>query len=214
MKFGWKLRLGGGGLGGGLGEGWSMGKRRWLWRGSVALVLGLTLAGVGGRAEILERDNPYTVRAAILLAFLRYVEWPEEAFSSPEEPFRVGVLERDPFGEILDETMAGRMANGRGIEVVRIRKPEDIGQGVHLLYVPNWVEWPQEGYAEKLEGPVLVVGETLEAWKEYATIVLLERRSRVVFQVDLGRAEAAGFRMGSPMLKSAAEVRKPERREG
>ncbi|HEU5051094.1 MAG TPA: YfiR family protein, partial [Gemmatimonadales bacterium] len=52
----------------------------------------------------------YQVKAAYLLNFARYVSWPEGAFASPTAPLPICVLGADPFGNALDEVVAGQGA--------------------------------------------------------------------------------------------------------
>ncbi|HEX9023865.1 MAG TPA: YfiR family protein, partial [Geobacteraceae bacterium] len=52
--------------------------------------------------------NPYKVEAAFLRNFAHYVTWPAGAFAGPGSPWRIGILGRDPFGDILEKTFRGR----------------------------------------------------------------------------------------------------------
>ncbi|HYM35098.1 MAG TPA: YfiR family protein, partial [Steroidobacteraceae bacterium] len=49
----------------------------------------------------------YNVKAAYLPLFARYVAWPERTFSDAKSPVVIAVVGRDPFGDILDETVRG-----------------------------------------------------------------------------------------------------------
>jgi hypothetical protein len=57
----------------------------------------------------------YKVKAAFILNFARFVEWPENAFATPTSDLVIGVLGRDdPFGVTLDETIRGKTVDRRG----------------------------------------------------------------------------------------------------
>src|SRR5512147_2223822 len=49
-------------------------------------------------------EDPYKVEAAFLRNFARYVTWPAGAFAHARSPWRVGILGRDPFGDVLEKT--------------------------------------------------------------------------------------------------------------
>ncbi len=64
-------------------------------------------------ARIPAPRRKYSIKAGYILLFTRYVEWPESAFSTPTAPIVVCVLGSDPFGPVLDETMAGQVSQRR-----------------------------------------------------------------------------------------------------
>ncbi len=62
----------------------------------------------------------YEVKAAFLLNFTKFIEWPAGAFASPDSPFTICILGRDPFGRALDQIVAGESVNGRKLAVRRV----------------------------------------------------------------------------------------------
>ncbi len=48
------------------------------------------------------------------------------AFTNADEPFCIGILGDDPFGDFLDETVRGEKVNGHPFVVQRYRNAEDI----------------------------------------------------------------------------------------
>jgi len=69
----------------------------------VALGLTVFLRGACGA----EAPTEYQVKAVFVYNFSRFVEWPPQAFTAPDEPFVIGILGGDPFGERLDEAVRG-----------------------------------------------------------------------------------------------------------
>src|SRR5262249_24763694 len=64
------------------------------------IVLGLLcLAAKQGRAQ--EPESPslpeYVLKAGFLYNFAKYVEWPPDAFATPDAPISIGVVGTDPF---------------------------------------------------------------------------------------------------------------------
>jgi hypothetical protein len=74
----------------------------------------------------------YEVKAAFLYNFARFVEWPAEGRRS--EPFVITVLGQDPFGRVLDDTVAGKAVAGRPIEVRRASRVEEAA-GAQIVFV-------------------------------------------------------------------------------
>ena len=88
-------------------------------------LMGLTVAD-GLRSQVSVRSDrapdeslEYRVKAAYLLNFTRYVEWPTPPASTTR--LSICVMGTDPFGRILDATVAGRTVQGRPLEVRRVQ---------------------------------------------------------------------------------------------
>src|SRR5438552_8994368 len=67
------------------------------------LILG-PLARAGSAAQAPTEDQ---VKAVFVFNFSHFVEWPPQAFAVPTEPFVIGVLGSDAFGDRLDEAVRG-----------------------------------------------------------------------------------------------------------
>ena len=62
----------------------------------------------------------YQVKAAFLLNFTKFIDWPPAAFATPESPIAICIVGSDPFGRILDEIVQGEAVNARKVVVQRI----------------------------------------------------------------------------------------------
>ena len=95
---------------------------------AIALVL---FAGVVCQAQpTLE----YEVKAAFLLNFTRFIDWPTGAFPDASSPFAMCIVGKDPFGAALDEIVKGETVSGRRLVVRRIKDKEQM-QGCQLAYI-------------------------------------------------------------------------------
>jgi hypothetical protein len=95
------------------------------------LLLILLPASVLARAD---ESLEYEVKAAFLFNFAKFVEWGDDAFSSPQEPLTLCVLGRDPFGPALDETIRGEQVENRALAIRRVEN-EAAAEGCHILFV-------------------------------------------------------------------------------
>jgi len=68
------------------------------------------------------RPSEYEVKAAFLYNFAKFVKWPEDEPMGPT--FVIAVLGKDPFGEILDRTLAGKTVLDKKVEIRRIEAVE------------------------------------------------------------------------------------------
>ena len=106
---------------------------------AVAAALLLPVALVLAQTEPPPASSPteYEVKAAFLYNFARFVEWPAEARHDPATPFVIAVVGHDPFGAVLDETVAGKAVGGRPIEVRRVARAEEARDAQIVFVAPS-----------------------------------------------------------------------------
>lgn len=168
-----------------------------------ALVPVLLAVGVPARAALPATE--YEVKAAFLYNFARFVEWPREALGPPEAPFVIAVLGTDPFGEVLDRTMAGKRVAGHPVEVRRLDDPER-ARHAHILFV-SASERDRVSIIVKATGEnTLTVGETGDFARSGGMICFRVEDRRVRFEINPGRAEQARLKLSSQLLKLATIV--------
>ena len=125
-----------------------------------ALVLSTTLARAQPEpTPPIPSPTEYEVKAAFLYNFARFVD----AGGGPARsgsPFVIAILGRDPFGAILDETVAGKTVAGRPIEVRRVPRVDEARDAQIVFISPS--ERPNtDAILKALERPgVLTVGDT------------------------------------------------------
>ena len=159
-------------------------------------------ARTGPRGGSLE----YQVKAAYLLNFTRYVEWPARVFDGPDAPVRICVLGRDPFGSVLDATVRGRTSHGRQIIIRRIRSAAEAA-GCQLVFISRETWRSHRSLPETLQlTGLLTVGESGEFAQEGGVIGFVIQEETVRFVVNTNARDRAGLRISSRMLSLAAAV--------
>jgi hypothetical protein len=88
----------------------------------------------------------YQVKAAFLLSFVTFTEWPATAFESPSSPVRICVMGDDPFDGSLVRTIEGEAVAGHPLVIHPVGRGEDVSQ-CHVLFVPR--------SADILSGPMI-----------------------------------------------------------
>jgi hypothetical protein len=143
----------------------------------------------------------YQLKAAFLLKFTLFVEWPD---ADNRAPFPVCVLGDDPFGPALDQTVEGETVNSRKIVIRRIHRDSIAGCGV--LYVSPQEKNPAEALAAAGPG-VLTVGEGDAFLDQGGMIAFVLDNRRVRFDADPAAARKAGLKLSSRLLNVARIVR-------
>src|SRR5512144_1516788 len=76
----------------------------------VFVVCGLFLAGP---VQPVRAASEYELKAAFLLNFAQFVQWPAESPASKSGTVILGVLGKDPFGPAIARAVGDRTINGR-----------------------------------------------------------------------------------------------------
>ncbi len=150
-------------------------------------------------------DNPNKIKAAFLRNFAHYVGWPSTAFADGNEPWHVGILGPDPFGEILETTFKGRTEQGRAFKVFRAELPDELPlcQIVFLAYKD---EAKRRAALAELKGkPVLTVGDAAGFLQE-GGIILFQVDDRVTISVNLDQARSSSLAIPSKILEVSSKI--------
>lgn len=147
----------------------------------------------------------YQVKAAFLYNFAKFVEWPADALSN-DPSFVIGIVGQDPFGNFIDEAVAGKTVQDKPIVVKRFSKIEDT-VGAHILFISN----SEAGHVSRMVKqlgriPVLTVSD-IDRFAERGGMVQLEtEQNRVRFAINVAAVERAGLKPSSQLLKLARIV--------
>jgi hypothetical protein len=138
-----------------------------------------------------------------LYQFCRFMEWPNSAFSSPNDPLIIGVIGDDPFGSLLQEAVQGETYHGRPIRIEHYRSPRDIKR-CHLLFVSRSEVAQMGEILSAIAGKnVVTVGETDGFLEKGGMIALTADRNRVRLRVNASSLRAANVDVSSKLLRVA-----------
>ena len=145
----------------------------------------------------------YALKSVFLFNFCRFIEWPDRAFASREEPIIIGVIGDDPFGPMLEETVKGEKLRGRSIRIEHYRKPSEIGR-CHVLFVAGSDSGRFDDVLRAVAGrSVVTVGETEEFLDSGGMIALTAERNRVRLSINPSRLRAEHLVASSKLLRVA-----------
>ncbi|MBL8214774.1 MAG: YfiR family protein [Bryobacterales bacterium] len=159
----------------------------------------LALAALLGGADA---PSEYDVKAAFLLNFTRFVEW--AAAPSPDASLSVCVIGGDPFGQALDQTLAGEVIGNRRITPRRLRSLE--GASCDVAYFPHANRDTARSLAA-MPPRVLTVGEGEEFLRDGGMIAFVMENRRVRFDINMAAVRQGGVRLSSRLLQVARMVK-------
>jgi uncharacterized protein DUF4154 len=163
---------------------------------------------MGFRAETLASSGrEYRIKAAFLLNFVKFIQWPAEAFGSRDEPLVLGILGSDPFGGAL-EPLRQKQVKGRAIEIKRFKTPAG-ATGCHVLFVSNSEKDALNDIFQNLEGrAILTVGETEQFLQRGGIINFIAFKNKIRFEINITAAHGANLKISSKLLKLAKIVKR------
>jgi hypothetical protein len=169
-----------------------------------ALAVAVTAQGVPATAPPPPAAE-HELKAAFLFQFTRFVEWPEEAFASPDAPFVLCVIGPDPFGGALG-ALESRAYRSHRIVARNVRSASD-ARACHLAYfsVPPGAE-TREILAAMRDVPVLTVSSQERFAASGGMVGFVSADGRVRFAVNVDATRRARLRMSAKILEVAAQV--------
>lgn len=168
---------------------------------ALVLVLGLALSGDPAAAR--DALPEYQVKAAFLYNFTRFIEWPDPPQGGH---FDLCVVGHDPFGELLDETLAGKHAQGRPLRIRRLASPAELDTACRIAFIDPALAASASDQALRWPG-LLTLSETYEVACRAVMICFHLKATRVRFDIDLGLTRELGLMVSSRLLRVARRIR-------
>ena len=185
-----------------------MSPRRWIRCGMAAL---FALSFVLG-APAAQEATPTQVKAAYLINFLRYTQWPD-ASAQPGEERRILVLGSRDFSNTLRGLLAQPGNQPTRVVVVRLAPGvprtvlrQELGLA-HVVFVETEA-WPDTTavLAELSGRPVLTVGDAPRFARQGGMLGLVQQGSRIVFDANPVAIRGSGLQVSAKVLKLARIV--------
>jgi len=153
-----------------------------------------------------EAPTEYQVKAVFVYNFSRFVEWPPQAFSAPDEPFVIGILGGDPFGARLDEAVRGEQIDRHPLLVRRFRNLGEIGD-CRILYIDRSESAQlQQILAALAHRSTLTVSDLDGSSQRGVMIQFTTENNRIRLRINVESARASGLTISSKLLRSAEIV--------
>jgi len=151
----------------------------------------------------------YQIKAAYLINFARYVEWPAGRLPAGT-PLRLCLLGRDPFGGAL-LGLDGRQVQGRE---VRLRQADCLEQALdcHMVFVSGSEERRMGLVLRGLAGRGVLTVSDIDGFAEAGGgIGMITEDDRVRFDINQATLARDGLRASSQLLRLGRQVLGTER---
>lgn len=161
------------------------------------LTIGLVLAALGSHGEVTTESE---LKAAFLVNFLKYVEWPGNRTS-----VNLCLFGRDSLGPYL-AAYEGRQIGGRELHIRRVSSPEQLSECQELFIpdteearIPAVIRWVDKH-------AILTISDTETFARDGGAIALIRAEGRLQFDVNADALHRAGLRGHPQMLRLARQI--------
>jgi hypothetical protein len=152
------------------------------------------------------------VKAAYLLNFIRFTEWPADA-GETDTPLVIGVAGNRELEDYLWKTTDGKLLHGRKVRILRLVVPSDATQ-CQLIYInpsPSRADAVPVSMEEWLQAvkdkPVLTVSHLNNFLRQGGIINFYTEGKNLHFEISADTAETARLQLSSRLLALARIVR-------
>jgi hypothetical protein len=164
----------------------------------LAVLLLLAMPGVNSPAQV---NSEHQLKAAFLVNFLKYIEWPASSAST----VTICLFGRDTLGPYLS-AYEGRQIGGRELRVRRINGPDQLND-CQLMFVPETEEARFGAVLRWVDNlPVLTVSDADVFARQGGAIALVRADGRLQFDINIDVLNRAGLKPHSQMMRLARQV--------
>jgi hypothetical protein len=151
-------------------------------------------------------SREYSIKAAFLYNFVKFVDWPAQALPSSSNTLVIGVLGRNPFGSALN-TLSGKTVKGKTLVVRQFSSVPEQG-ACHVLFISSSEQDRMKQLLDALRSSsILTVSETRGFAQSGGIINFVVQDEKVRFEINPAAAERARLNLSSDLLRLAKIVR-------
>jgi hypothetical protein len=173
---------------------------------SIALVLCWGVLTVPSSRVVAKELSEYQLKAAFLMNFANFTEWPVHSFPDGLASVFIGVVGDDPFGRDLDNSVKDKVLSGHPITVKRVDWRDEL-QGFHILFVSASEQRHLTDILRKLESSSALTVSDLDGFCTAGGMIgFVVDKDRVRFEVNADIAQRRGLRISSKLLSLATNV--------
>lgn len=146
------------------------------------------------------------IKAAFLFNFIKFVEWPDSTFGSPEDPYQIALVGNDPIEAPL-KGVDGKTVSGRRVVVRKVSDLSSLGR-CHILFVGESEKGRVESVIKAVKNwPVLIVADIDGFARRGGTIGFFRENNRIRFEINEESADEAGLKLNAKLLYLGRIVR-------
>lgn len=165
----------------------------------VAVFFVLGMASARGAATASETE----VKAAFIYNFVKFVEWPPEAFAGETAPLRIAIFGDDDVTARLKALLSDKKAHGRSFEVRRVYSAQE-AKNSQIVFITGSESKRTLMILDAIKKlPILTVGESEEFLDLGGMINFVLEDTQLRFEINTEPAEKVKLVISSKLLRLA-----------
>ena len=178
--------------------------------GAIVIVFVAGIMGAPSRSYARDKTpSEHQLKAAFLLNFTKFIEWPPSPQQDPDLPMIIGIIGTDPFGAILDDLIAGQQVHGRMLEIRRLSRKDSI-PSCQILFISASEKRRMRDILDRVEPMGVLTVSEVKGFPEMGGMInFTVEKSRIRFQINQDAAERASLKISSKLLRLASSVIPP-----
>lgn len=154
-----------------------------------------------------KKVTEYQIKAVFLYNLAHFTTWPESVKWS-DDFFCIGIIGDDPFGEILEKTVAGERVNGKKIRIIRYPDiPAIDSNKCEILFVASTAVQQLRTIKQNIEkSSILIVADTPGSARQGVMVNLVNTNQRIEVEINRREVRSAGLFISSKLLQLAKVV--------
>jgi hypothetical protein len=147
----------------------------------------------------------YSVKAAFVYNFLKYVEWPATAGCKTSGSLKLGILGTNLFDDAFDKFKGKPIVNCL-LEISEISGSQSLDQ-FQVVFISRSEKTGLNAILDRMKPlPVLTIGDSPGFMQAGVMINLIQRDEKLGFEINMKAAKASGLKISSQLLKLAAAI--------
>ena len=147
----------------------------------------------------------YKIKAVFLFNFTQFVQWPENAFNNNDDPFVIGILGKDPFGNYIDAAVTGEKMGTHPITIARYNNINEVNN-CQMLFISKYYNENLPAALSLLNQHFVLTVSDMPGFVQSGGIIGFETvNNKIKLQVNLSTAKTANLNISSKLL-SVAEI--------
>ena len=148
------------------------------------------------------------MKAAFLLNFPKYIDWPEGTFATTNSPLVMAFFGTSEVAAEFQKMAQGKSVCGRPIEFKRLTTQEESWGKVHVVFVGTADSREVSAILARIrDASVLTVGQSEEFVEKGGMINLTPRDRKIRLDINLRAARQVDLKISSKLLSVADNVK-------
>lgn len=164
-------------------------------------ILLIWLSIMGTTAMCQNGNEEFTLKAAFIYNFTRYIEWD----LSSSNDFVIAIIGTSPIYEPLMEIARTKSISNRRIIVHQYTRPEDIGN-CNILFISSNCSFPLPAILNRVNKGTLTIGEEPGYAERGTAFNFKVDHDKLRFEANVKAIISAGLKASSQLLKLAKIV--------